>query len=78
MTQENKELLLKDLSARLPYKTIVQIDGWGIWDLRGIDHDNSTELRDRVCLVWEKSTIVQNLISNNKLQTLPLTSFKYN
>ena len=51
MTQEDKELLLKDLCARLPYKTIVQIDGCGIWDLRGIDHDDSAELRDRV-IVW--------------------------
>lgn len=51
MTQEDKELLLKDLSAKLPYKTIVQIDGCGIWDLRGIDHDDSAELRDRV-IVW--------------------------
>ena len=33
MTQEDKELLLKDLCARLPYKPIVQIDGCGIWNL---------------------------------------------
>lgn len=51
MTQEDKELLLKDLSARLPYKPIVQIDGCGLWNLRGIDHDDSAELRDRV-IVW--------------------------
>ena len=51
MTQEDKELLLKDLSARLPYKPIVQIEGSGIWALRGIDHDDSAELRDRV-IVW--------------------------
>lgn len=51
MTQENKDLLLKDLCARLPYKPIVQIDGCGIWNLRGIDHDDSAELRDRV-IVW--------------------------
>ena len=51
MTQEDKELLLKDLCARLPYKPIVQIDDCGIWDLRGIDHDDSAELRDRV-IVW--------------------------
>ena len=41
MTQENKELLLKDLCARLFYKPIVQIDGCGIWNLRGIDNDDS-------------------------------------
>lgn len=51
MMQEYKKLLIKDLSARLYYKPIVQIDGCGIWNLRGIDHDDSTELRDRV-IVW--------------------------
>ena len=51
MTQEHKELLLKDLCARLPYKPIVQIDDCGIWNLRGIDNDDSAELRDRV-IVW--------------------------
>lgn len=50
MTQD-KELLLKDLCARLPYKPIVHIDDCGIWDLRGVDHDDSAELRDRV-IVW--------------------------
>lgn len=51
MIQEDKELLLKDLCARLPYKPIVKIDDCGIWDLRGVDHDDSAELRDRV-IVW--------------------------
>lgn len=51
MIQEHKELLLKDLCARLPYKPIVQIDDCGIWNLRGIDHDDSAKLRDRV-IVW--------------------------
>ena len=51
MTQEYKELLLKDLCARLPYKPIVQIDGCGMLNLRGVDHDDSSELRDRV-IVW--------------------------
>lgn len=51
MTKEEKDLLIKDLCARLPYKPIVQIDDCGIWDLRGIDHDDSAELRDRV-IVW--------------------------
>lgn len=51
MTQADKELLIKDLCARLPYKPIVQIKDCGIWDLRGIDHDDSAELRDRV-IVW--------------------------
>ena len=51
MIQKEKDLLLKDLCARLPYKPIVQIDDCGIWNLRGIDHDDSDELRDRV-IVW--------------------------
>lgn len=51
MKQGDKELLLKDLCSRLPYKPIVQIDDCGIWNLRGIDHDDSAELRDRV-IVW--------------------------
>ena len=51
MTQEEKDLLLKDLCSRLPYKPIVQIDGCGIWNLRGVDHDDSAELRDKV-IVW--------------------------
>lgn len=51
MTQKDKDLLLKDLCARLPYKPIVHIDDCGIWDLRGVDHDDSAELRDRV-IVW--------------------------
>ena len=51
MTQEDKELLLKDLCARLPYKPSILIDGCGIWYLRGVDHNDSAELRDRV-IVW--------------------------
>lgn len=51
MTQEQKILLIKDLCARLLYKPIVQIDGCSIWNLRGIDHDDSGKLRDRV-IVW--------------------------
>ena len=51
MTQKEKDLLINDLCARLPYKPIVQIEGCGIWDLRGVDHDDSAKLRDRV-IVW--------------------------
>lgn len=51
MTQEEKDLLIKDLCARLPYKSIVQIDDCGIWNLWGVDHDDSAELRGRV-IVW--------------------------
>ena len=51
MTQENKDLLIKDLCARVPYDLVVQIEDCGIWNLRGVDHDDSAELRDRV-IVW--------------------------
>ena len=32
MTQEDKELLLKDLCARLPYRVIVQVKDWTTLD----------------------------------------------
>ena len=42
MTQEDKQLLLKDLCMRLPYKVIVKSVGEnkiiGLWDLRDIDN----------------------------------------
>lgn len=77
MTQENKDLLLKDLCARLPYKPIVQIDGCGIWNLRGIDHDDSAELRDRV-IIWygknQPSSKISFPIINCKPYLLSLSS----
>ena len=51
MTQEEKELLLKDLSARLSYNTIVQIKNSGIWNLKGIEQDNIDEIGYEV-IVW--------------------------
>lgn len=77
MTQEHKELLLKDLCARLPYKPVVQIDGCGIWNLRGVDHDDSAELRDRV-IVWHGKTYPSSKnsfpIINCKPYLFPLSS----
>lgn len=77
MTQEDKELLMKDLCARLPYKPIVQIDGCGIWNLRGVDHDDSAELRDRV-IVWHGKNYPSSKISfpiiNCKPYLFPLSS----
>lgn len=32
MTQEDKELLLRDLCARLPYGVIIQIKDWTVLD----------------------------------------------
>lgn len=41
MTQEQKELLLKDLCARLPYGVICE-DGYGnVLELKGIDNPNT-------------------------------------
>lgn len=56
MTTEEKELLLKDLSARLPYGVKVAIEYsegkyTRIYDLREIDNDVTSELRQRV-IVW--------------------------
>ena len=77
MIQEEKELLLKDLCARLPYKPIVQIEHCGIWNLRGIDHDDSAELRDRV-IVWHGKNYpsAKNSfpISNCKPYLFPMSS----
>ena len=39
MTKEERELLLKDLCARLPYGVKVEIDGYNISVLKGIDGD---------------------------------------
>ena len=56
MTRKDKELLLKDLSARLPYGVKVAIEYsegkyTRIYDLREIDNDVTSELRQRVT-VW--------------------------
>ena len=51
MEQKEKELLLKDLSARLSYNTIVQIKNSGIWNLKGIEQDNIDEIGYEV-IVW--------------------------
>jgi hypothetical protein len=77
MKQEDKELLIRDLCSRLPYKPIVQIDNCGIWNLRGIDHDDSAELRDRV-IVWHGETLPSSKnsfpIINCKPFLFPLSS----
>lgn len=56
MTQEDKELLLKDLCTRLPYNVKVAIEYskgkyTHIYDLREIDNDATSELRQQVT-VW--------------------------
>lgn len=51
MKQEYKNLLLKDLCARLPYNTIVQIKNSGIWNLKGVEQDKIDEIGYEV-IVW--------------------------
>ena len=34
MTQEDKELLLKDLCARLPHRTMIQVSDWTLLDTK--------------------------------------------
>ena len=56
MEQEDKELLIKEISARLPYGVKVAIEYskgkyTRIYDLREIDNDVTSELRQRV-IVW--------------------------
>ena len=77
MKQEEKELLIKDICARLPYNVVVHIDDCGIWNLRGIDHDDSAELRDRV-IVWHGKNYPSSKnsfpIMNCKPYLFPLSS----
>ena len=42
MTQENKELLLKDLCARLPYNVMVNVEGYDTEKLIGIENETIT------------------------------------
>lgn len=56
MKQEHKSLLLQDLSARLPYGVKVAIEiskdkYTRVYDLREIDNDTTSELRQRVT-IW--------------------------
>lgn len=47
MTQEDKELLLKDLCARLPYGVIIQIKDWTVLDAElKIGHINRLQIND--------------------------------
>ena len=47
MTQEDKELLLKDICARLPYGVIIQIKDWTVLDAElKIGHINRLQISD--------------------------------
>lgn len=45
MTQEKKDLLLKDLSARLPYGVICEDEYGNIFELNGIDKPNTVTFK---------------------------------
>lgn len=51
MEQKDKELLIKDLTSRVPYNTVVQIKNSGIWNLKGIEQDKIDEIGYEV-IVW--------------------------
>lgn len=56
MTNKDKEILLKDLCARLPYgvKVVIELSKdkyTKVYDLREIDNDSTAELRQRVT-IW--------------------------
>lgn len=56
MTNKDKEILLKDLCARLPYgvKVVIELSKdkyTKVYDLREIDNNSTTELRQRVT-IW--------------------------
>lgn len=47
MTQEDKELLLKDLCARLPYGVIIKVKDWTVLDAElKIGHINRLQIND--------------------------------
>ena len=47
MTQEDKELLLKDICARLPYGVIIQVKDWAVLDAElKLGHINRLQIND--------------------------------
>ena len=50
MTQEEKQLLLKDLCARLPYDMWVKYDGWK-WFVTGYGHGRVSLLPNAFCAI---------------------------
>ena len=77
MTQEEKDLLLKDLSARLRYGVKCKIDKFEvIFDLRGLDNDDSAELRQSV-IVWKEhypSSVISYPLIDCKPYLRPMSS----
>lgn len=81
MKQEDKELLLKDLCARLPYGVKVTIEYTKdkythIYDLREIDNDTTSELRQQVT-VWNYgfySTVISYPLMDCRPYLRPMSS----
>lgn len=81
MTQEEKQLLLNDLCARLPYHVKVAIEYsegkyTRIYDLREIDNDDTSELRQQVT-VWNYgfySSVISYPLINCRPYLRPLSS----
>ena len=81
MTQEEKQLLLNDLRARLPYHVKVAIEYsegkyTRIYDLREIDNDDTSELRQQVT-VWNYgfySSVISYPLINCRPYLRPLSS----
>lgn len=65
MTRKEKELLLKDLCARLPYKVIIKSVGEnkiiGLWDLRDIDNLPLPYLRPLSSMTEKEKETYHNL-----------------
>lgn len=70
MTQENKQLLLKDLCARLPYKVIIKSVGEtkiiGLWDLKDVDNLPLPYLRS-ISSMTEEEKVTYSIYHDNPL-----------
>lgn len=81
MIQENKELLLKDLSMRLPYgiKVTIEISKGKytkVYDLKAIDNDSTAELRQQVT-IWRYgfySSVISYPLINCRPYLRPMSS----
>ena len=81
MTQEDKQLLLADICARLPYGVKVAIEYskgkyTRIYDLRKIDNDVTSELRQQVT-VWNYgfySSVISYPLINCRPYLRPMSS----
>lgn len=81
MTQEDRQILLVDISARLPYGVKVAIEYskgkyTDVYDLKEIDNDATSELRQRVT-VWNYgfySSVISYPLINCRPYLRPISS----